>query len=174
MRLAVLPMSCLLIVSCNPQSPEQGSNDVTPSRASTPTPVGTTTQGAGPTPGSALAPIATLAGEWRVAGIDGKDFNEPYGLALSANGDELWWAPRCAGMARSYRIDGTRIQFSPPADERVAESGAPAPPPPCIPGRPARLADVMRALDAATAVGRTPSNGIEISGGGHSVLLFSQ
>jgi hypothetical protein len=122
-------------------------------------------------PGSALAPVATLAGEWRVAGIDGKNFNEPYGLALSANGEELWWAPRCAGMARSYRIDGTRIQFLPPVDARVAESDAP---PSCVPGQPARLADVMRALDAATVVGRTPSNGIEISGGGHSVLLFSQ
>jgi hypothetical protein len=39
---------------------------------------------------------------------------------------------------------------------------------------PPRLADVMRALDAASTVGRTSSNGIEISGRGHSVLLFSQ
>ena len=32
----------------------------------------------------------------------------------------------------------------------------------------------MRALDAAITVGRTTGNGVEISGGGHSVLLFSQ
>jgi hypothetical protein len=117
--------------------------------------------------------VETLAGEWRVAGIDGAEFNEPYGLALSGNADELWWRPRCAGMARSYRISGGAVSFGPPAGTQPSSSGAP-PPPVCAIGLPPRLAEVMRALDAASTVGRTSSNGIEISGGGHSVLLFSQ
>jgi hypothetical protein len=32
----------------------------------------------------------------------------------------------------------------------------------------------MRALDAAGTVRRTPSNGVELAGGGRSLLLFSQ
>jgi hypothetical protein len=57
--------------------------------------------------------IANLAGEWRVAAIDGREFNESYGLALSGSDRELWWEPRCAGMARSYRLTGATIAFGP-------------------------------------------------------------
>jgi hypothetical protein len=134
-----------------------------------------TTPAAQPSPAgesaSTLAPVATLAGEWRVAGIDGAEFNEPYGLALSANEQELWWEPRCARIVRSYRIAGTAIKFGPPLD--APPPGA-MPPPVCAIAPPPRIAEVTRALDAATTVGRTAANGVEISGGGHSVLLFSQ
>lgn len=116
-----------------------------------------------------LGTVETLAGEWRVAGIDDAPLDESYGIALSANESVLWWDPRCAQRARDYAIDGRSIAFSP-----IDRAGSTTKAPPCLPGLPARLADVERALDAATAIGRTPSNGILISGGGHSVLLFSQ
>jgi hypothetical protein len=44
----------------------------------------------------------------------------------------------------------------------------------CLPAIPARLDEVFRALDYADRVVRKPSNAIEISGGGHSLTLFSQ
>ena len=173
MRLAILALPCLVIASCAPRSADEPATTATTTAAADVDVATTTVAAARPTPAATLAPVDTLAGEWRVAGIDGEDFNEPYGLALSGSGDELWWEPRCAGVARTYRIDGFGIRFAAPADTRSASSGAPLPPP-CVPGQPARLVDVMRALDAAATVGRTPSNGVEISGGGHSVLLFSQ
>lgn len=37
-----------------------------------------------------------------------------------------------------------------------------------------RLDDVMRALDEADTIARTPSNGVRISGRLHNVTLFSQ
>ncbi len=171
MRLRIFALPCLLLAACAPQgssgtpaasSTETAVADPAPAPAATPT----------PTPASTLAPVASLAGEWRVAGIDGADFNESYGLALSGSADELWWRPRCAGMARTYRIDGLAISFGPPAGASPPASDTP--PAVCAIGLPPRLAEVVRALDAATTVGRTPNNGIEISGGGHSVLLFSQ
>lgn len=119
----------------------------------------------------APAAVTTLAGEWRVAAIDGKEFNESYGLALSGSDRELWWHPRCAGMARSYRIEGRTITFGPRLD---APAPSATPPPVCAIGLPAPLADVMRSLDAAKTVVRTPANGVLIAGGGRSVLLFSQ
>lgn len=122
-------------------------------------------------PRPALPPVTSLAGEWRVAGIDGKDFDESYGLALSGSERELWWRPRCAGMARSYRIDGRAIDFGPPLD---APAPSATPVPFCAIGLPARLAEVMRTLDAAATVSRTPANGVLIAGGGRSLLLFSQ
>lgn len=113
--------------------------------------------------------VDTLAGEWRVAGIDDAPFNESYGIALSASGTELSWSPSCAKHSRRYTIEGRSITFTPVAEANPGRDAAA-----CLPGGPKRLADVERALDAATTIERTPSNGIRIAGGGHSLLLFSQ
>ncbi len=126
-----------------------------------------------PPPSLAISPIETLAGEWRVAGIDGEPFDQPYGLALSADGEEIWWEPRCANFAFSYRIEGIRITTGADRPSNPVEPGAP-PPPVCTVGIPPRLNEVARALDLADTVGRLPSNGVWIAGGGHSITLFSQ
>jgi hypothetical protein len=119
------------------------------------------------------SPIRTLAGEWRVAGIDGEPFDEAYGLALSGDARTIRWEPRCAGFVRGYRIEGDRIVVGPDPDAPLRQPGKPTRPV-CTIAPPARLAEVMRALDAAGMVRRTPSNGVELAGGGRSLLLFSQ
>lgn len=119
-----------------------------------------------------LTPIPSLEGEWRVAGIDGKPFDEPYGLSLSADDEEIWWAPRCAQIARRYRIEGTTIRVT--SMELAPEAAGQGPPPPCAIGLPPRLDEVTRAIDSATTIGRTANNGVELRGGGRSLLLFSQ
>lgn len=124
-----------------------------------------------PLPKPSPAPVATLAGSWRIAAIDGRSLDEPYGLALTGDEDRLWWEPGCAGMVRRYKINAEAIAFSP------LHPPAPVGSPPrtvCAIGLPARLEDVFRTLDAATTVTRTPQNGIDLAGGGHSVTLFSQ
>ncbi|MFC3098173.1 hypothetical protein [Alteraurantiacibacter palmitatis] len=121
-----------------------------------------------------LAEVATLAGEWRVAGIDGEELNETYGIALSASDAEIWAEPRCAGMVLAYRIDGLRYS-SAQAGAEISPSEAGNPPPPiCAIAMPPRVADVFTALREADTIGRTPANGIAISGPDRSVLLFSQ
>ena len=119
------------------------------------------------------AQVATLAGEWRIAGIDGKSLDEPVGIALRGSDQELWWEPRCAGMVRSYRINGTRFSTGPRLDMPARKPGDPTPPV-CAIGLPRGLDAAMRAIDGADTIRRTPSNGIELSGGGHSLILFSQ
>ncbi len=114
---------------------------------------------------SAVAPApVTLAGEWRVAGIDGQDFDEPYGIALSADGDHIWWSPRCAGQTIDYNIDGNNFEAVSP----------PPPPAVCAIGYPERLPEVMAAILAAERIERTPANGIRLSGQGRSLTLFAQ
>ncbi|WP_331036342.1 hypothetical protein [Brevundimonas sp.] len=117
------------------------------------------------------ARVATLRGAWRVAGIDGVGLDEPIGLALTGDGRQLWWEPRCAGAARAYRIDGSRVSFT--STHGPTPAGAPTPPV-CAIGLPPRLGDVMRALDEATSIARTESNGVLIAGPRHSVTLYSQ
>jgi hypothetical protein len=125
---------------------------------------------ASPAPPPVAAQVTSFAGDWRVAGIDGADFNEAYGLALKGDEERLWWEPLCARQGRRYRITGGAIAFSAMSPPPPGELPAPT----CRIAPPARLADVMRALDAARTVERTPQNGILIAGGGHSLLLFSQ
>jgi hypothetical protein len=140
-------------------------------RADQATPAAQVAEAASSTVPSATA-VESLSGEWRVAGIDGQSLDEPVGIALSGDATELWWEPRCAGLVRAYRISGARIAFAPAAGASAAPA---APPPPvCAIAVPPRLADVARALAAADTVVRTPANGILISGGGQSLLLFSQ
>lgn len=117
---------------------------------------------------------ASLAGEWRVAGIDGESFDKPVGLALSADDREVWWNPRCAGLVRRYTIHGQNFRAGPlPSSVPPPSPGTP-PPPVCAIGLPPHLVDAVRAMDAATQIRRTPPNGIELGGGGHSLLLYAQ
>lgn len=124
-------------------------------------------------PVAELTPIPSLEGEWRIAGIDGLPFDEPYGLALSADDEEIWWAPRCAQIARRYHIEGTTIRIT-SVELSPEAAGQGRLPPPCAIGLPPRLDEVTRSIDSATAIGRTANNGVELRGGGHSLLLFSQ
>ena len=112
--------------------------------------------------------VETLAGEWRVAGVDGREFDEPYGLALSASESEIWWNPRCARQSLGYRIEGTRFVFVPPSEMPKEQLVV------CVIAIPPRLPEVMSAIRSADRIERTPENGILLSGGGHSVTLFSQ
>ncbi|MXO70305.1 hypothetical protein [Alteraurantiacibacter buctensis] len=121
-----------------------------------------------------LAAIATLAGEWRVAGIDGRPLDQPVGLTLSATGQEIWWDPRCAGLTRSYSIDGLRISTGPALDASPPTPPGAPPAPVCAIGLPPHIVNVFRALDEADTVGRTLENGVAISGPRHSVLMFRQ
>ncbi|MFC3101349.1 hypothetical protein [Altererythrobacter lauratis] len=121
-----------------------------------------------------LAEIASLEGEWRVAGIDGEPLNETYGIALSASMAEIWAEPRCAGMVLGYRIDGQWFTSAPPMPENPQPVPDAPTPPVCAGAVPPRMADVFTALRHADTIGRTPANGVELSGGGYSVLLFSQ
>jgi hypothetical protein len=113
------------------------------------------------------APVTSLAGEWRVAGLDGQPVEGATGLALRGSKTRIWWEPRCAGFVRHYRMRGSRISIT---GYRKGE----APQVICLIAPPAEIARAFTALDAAKRVRRTANNGIELSGGGYSLLLFSQ
>lgn len=113
------------------------------------------------------AMVATLTGEWRVAVIDGRSLDEPGGIAISGDAASVWWEPACAGVARRYRIEGRSVSFSPIRSNGGRKELCEIAPPP-------RLDDVLRALDEADTIARTPSNGVRISGPRHDVTLFSQ
>jgi len=160
-------LAALALAACSPE-PDAGDEQLATLPAN-----GVGEDHAPPPQSQPLSPVETLAGEWRVAGIDGEPLDETYGIALSANGEEIWWEPRCANFAFAYTINGLRISTGGAEPALPIEPGAP-PPPVCTIAIPPRLAEVGRALDLAETAGRTPSNGVLIEGGVHSLTLFSQ
>lgn len=122
-------------------------------------------------PRAGTVAVIKLDGEWRVAAIDGRSVEEPEALSLTGNENQLWWQLPCAGMTRTYRIDGQSITFGSTARPRRA--GGPSVVV-CDIGLPQRLDEVFRALDDAQSVAQLPSNGVLISGPNHSLLLFSE
>ena len=111
-----------------------------------------------------VPPAVDLVGEWRVAEIDGESLDRPYGIALSANGERIWWDPSCAGQGANYTITGSSFATATRSNPGVV----------CEIGYPPEVPQIWDALDAADAIERTPANGIRIHGNGRSVTLFSQ
>lgn len=110
----------------------------------------------------AIASAAELAGEYRVAGIDGADINLPHAITASIDGERIHVTSDCVNFAWSYRFEGEQL-----ATERVPVES-------CARGFEPIEQELLAALDVADAVRRTPANAVEISGGGHAVTLFAQ
>jgi hypothetical protein len=111
---------------------------------------------------SIIASPETLAGEYRVAGIDGADVNLPHGISASITNERIDIQSDCIRFAWTYRFEGQSLvtEQAPVASCRRA----------LLPEERA----LAEAMEAADAVRRTPANGIEFSGGGRSVTLFGQ
>lgn len=157
---------CLALAACGSSGEEQATPAASPTSAQpgTPTPAAITNP--------AITDLTELAGEYRVAAIDSEPFDESYGIGVTITGDRLSYEPVCAGFVWRIAFDGGLM-----STERVVraeEAPGQGPPPPCAIGlRPAEIA-LGQAIDAAAGAMRTPANGILLSGGGRSVLLFSQ
>lgn len=163
-RISIIAIALLAASSCAaPEADRDASAGAASVADATPTPDAAAT--VAPDAGT-LSPVTTLAGEWRVAGVDGQPLDETYGLALSATDRVIRFEPGCAGRDRAYAIDGSRFRTWLSEDDPQQAI--------CEIGLPPRLQDVWRAIDAADRIARMPSNAVLIAGGGHSVTLFSQ
>ncbi len=148
MRLSILVP--LLLAACTAAPPAERDE-------ATPAPSATATQ-------APIVPAASVAlpGEYRVAGVDGRDIDQPYAITVSVTQDRIHVTADCLNFAWSYSRQGDRI-----ATERVAVEGCGRGPTPAEDA-------VVAAFDTAEVVVRTPAIGIELQGPGHTVTLFSQ
>jgi hypothetical protein len=109
-----------------------------------------------------LGPSLELAGDYRIAGVDGADIDLPHGISATIGADRIDVVSQCVEMAWSYRLDGTALQTT-----RLPVVS-------CDRARYPEEEAIEAAFTAAREVERTESNGIRFSGGGRSVILFSQ
>jgi len=148
MRLSIF--APLILAACTAAPPaERDHAGAAPSATATPT---------------QIAPAASVAlpGEYRVAGVDGGDIDQPYAITASITGERIHVTADCLNFAWSYTLQANRI-----ATERVAVEG-------CGRGPTPAEEAVVAAFDGARSVSRTPANGVELLGPDHSVTLFSQ
>jgi hypothetical protein len=117
----------------------------------------------------ALPAPESLVGEYRVAGIDGEELNASFGIALSITEGNVSFEPTCAGFVWTYAYRDGVVDI-----ERRQEKIGHPPPPVCTVAIHPLQRELGEALDAVNRAGRTPANGIELSGNGRSVLLFTQ
>lgn len=111
-------------------------------------------------------PVGALTGEYRVAGIDGGEIDTPFAMTLSVTEERIVFDAPCGGFAWDFTLRGTSLSLS-----RIR-----APEPACVAVSRIHSAvfDLAAAMDEATSAVRTPSNGIELVGGGRSLILYSQ
>lgn len=152
----IVPIIALALAACQPPAPSEPATGA-PQAEQVPAP-------------------ETLTGEYQVAGIDGREVGGGIGIALSVTERAIAFQPRCAGFVWSYEYAAGALTTDRPQKPRAAgEALTAAPPVPvCSIAVHPEQARLAKALDAVTAVRRTPSNGIELTGGGHSVTLYSQ
>lgn len=110
---------------------------------------------------SAAAPIL-LAGEYRVAGVDGRDIDQPYAITASITPARIHVTADCLNFGWTYTLAGDSI-----ATERLAVES-------CGRGPTPAEEAVVAAVDAAARIARTPANGVELVGQGRRLTLFSQ
>jgi len=124
---------------------------------------------------SPAAPKA-LVGEYRVAGIDGSEVGGGIGIGLTITDRQISFEPRCAGFVWTYSYAGGVLATDRPQKPRGAGEAMAATraAPVCRIAVHPEQARLARALDSVTAARRTPTNGIELTGSGHSVTLYSQ
>ena len=115
----------------------------------------------------------SLVGEYRVAGIDGTELGGAFGIAVSIDAAAISYEPRCLGFARTYRYRAGAIALE--RDPRYGPTRSPdGSVTNCLVAAQPEFHELANAFDAADQVRRTPANGIEFSGNGRSITLFSQ
>ncbi|MEE4200974.1 hypothetical protein [Erythrobacter sp.] len=117
-----------------------------------------------------------LPGEYRVAGIDGAEVSGGIGIALTITDQLIRFDPTCAGFSWTYTYEAGALRTDRP--EKPREPGAPYTAsikrPTCRIAVHPEQRRLAAALDAVSEVARTEDNALVLSGGGHSVTLFTQ
>jgi len=109
-----------------------------------------------------ISSAAQLVGEYRVASVDGGDLDLPQGITASVTDSRLAVQSDCIRLAFDYRLDGPALALTP------------APVPSCRRGLSPAEQAIQGAFTAAVQVARTPDGGVQFTGNGRSVTLFSQ
>ena len=104
-----------------------------------------------------------LPGEYRVAGIDGRDVSLGHAITLSITPETIGFVSQCIRGTWAVYLEGETIAVGESTGEPVCERGH-------YPEEDA----LYDALPQVVSAVRTPQNSVVLTGGGHRITLFSQ
>ncbi|RPF71200.1 hypothetical protein [Aurantiacibacter spongiae] len=122
-------------------------------------------EGDAPTPGAPADRsdrVTMIAGEYRVAGVDGAEVDLPHAITLSIDDATIRFVSDCVTGTWRYAFEGDLL-----ATRGVSEEACERAPYPAEEG-------LQAAFDAGGSFVRTPANALLFTGGRHTVTLFSQ
>jgi len=153
---ALFPVALLALAACSdePETEVAEPSATATAEAPAPTPSATRTD---------TASVATIAGEYRVAGVGGQDIDLPYGITASITADRIHLTADCVNVEWGYTMDADGTLST----ARVPTEG-------CARGLNEIEEALVEAFDGAERVTRTASNGYEFSGRGPTAILFTQ
>ncbi len=167
MRLALATALLVATLAACGGPPAETAEQATPARASESAVGGTAVPSPAPAPSlvepnGAIADLDALGGEYRVAGAGGREIDLPHAITARIDDTGIIVDSGCVQLSWVLFFDGPRLvteQLFPRASCGRA----------LLPEEEA----IVAAMNGASAITRTPANGIEI-GGEDGVLLFSQ
>lgn len=126
------------------------------------TPSPATTPGIAERVPAELVPASELVGEWRIAGVDGEEIDQPYAITASITDRQIHVVADCINIAWSYTAESGSFDA-----KRVPVEG-------CGRGMTPKEEAIVTAIDTATGFGKVPSNAMEIFSQQHRVTLYRQ
>jgi hypothetical protein len=160
-----IPLAALLLAGCSEAERAEPPTPVEEPASGPATAVETpaAAPGAAPAASTAVTEVEQLVGEYRIAGVGGRDIDLAHGITARIDDTGIIVESDCVKLSWVWFFEGTRLvteQLFPREScgrKLLPEEEA-----------------IVAAFNGATQVGRTPANGIEFSGENGAVLLFGQ
>jgi len=150
----------LLASACSPPAPEANRAEApaaqTPQAAPAPPIL--------PADATAVEDVASIKGEWRVAGVSGQPLSQPFGISASIGGGRVRFVSQCIARQYDLHVDGGLVTARPVGNDV----------PDCL--RPLTIDErgLEQALSQAKMAYRLPSNALVFDGPAGAVTLFTQ
>ena len=150
----------LLGAACSPSAPEGNRAETPPARAPEAAPAPPIL----PAGATAVDDIASIQGEWRVAGVGGQPLSQPFGISASIKGKRIRFVSQCIARQYDLQVSGGL------AASRLVGNDVPD----CVRALTIDERGLEQAMAQATAVYRLPSNALVFGGPAGAVTLFTQ
>jgi hypothetical protein len=152
----------LLVAACSPSEPETKSAE--PPRAKQPASAIAPAPPILPADATAVNDIASIAGEWRVAGIAGQSLSQPFGISASIRDGRVRFVSQCITRQYQLQIQGGLVIA------RLLGNAVPD----CARALTIDERAIEQSMGQVKSVYRLPSNALVFDGPAGAVTLFTQ
>ena len=156
-RIAII---ALFAAACTPSAPDSNRAEAPPLRASQGAPAPPIL----PADATAVDDVASIEGEWRVAGVGGQPLSQQFGISASIKDGRIRFISQCIARQYELKIEGGLVTA------RLIDNDVPD----CVRALTIDERGLEQAMGQARTVYRLPSNALVFDGPAGAVSLFTQ